>query len=239
MNSGGTRAKWVLAALAAALVAPSIVTGPAFAAAKAKTIKIGYVNNEGAAFSLPEFRIGGDGRAGLHGFSIQTLAARARTRQASLSRRTDALRARHYPGGDDVRRKARTSFGAAADSKSAVLTNTFEMHGHPARAFSRHCELRPTAQGYHVYLHELGKSIWPRAKGAKPHRRQKTRNNSSASGKRTPPPRARNFDGPILCASPPLRLCVNPHVWDEAFPNVSGDGKHDPVALGLGRRLGG
>lgn len=62
MNSGGTRAKWVVAGLAAALVTPSIVSGPAFAAtkAKAKTIKIGYVNNEGAAFSLPEFRIGGE-----------------------------------------------------------------------------------------------------------------------------------------------------------------------------------
>lgn len=60
MNSGRTRTKLVVSGLAAALVMPLVVNGPAFAAAKAKTIKMGYVNNEGAAFSLPEFRVGGE-----------------------------------------------------------------------------------------------------------------------------------------------------------------------------------
>lgn len=60
MHAGGIQARWVIAVLAAALVTPSLINGPAYAATKAKTIKIGYVNNEGAAFSVPEFRIGGE-----------------------------------------------------------------------------------------------------------------------------------------------------------------------------------
>ena len=62
MHTGKTSLKGAVVVLIAAMLAPALVVGTASAANKTatKTIKIGYVNNEGAAFSLPEFRIGGE-----------------------------------------------------------------------------------------------------------------------------------------------------------------------------------
>ena len=62
MNPGGRNTRWVAIAVGAALLSPAFIAGAASGAGKAaaKTIKIGYVNDEGAAFSLPEFRIGGE-----------------------------------------------------------------------------------------------------------------------------------------------------------------------------------
>ena len=62
MHTGKMSLKGAVVVSIAAMLAPALVVGTASAAKKtaAKTIKIGYVNNEGAAFSLPEFRIGGE-----------------------------------------------------------------------------------------------------------------------------------------------------------------------------------
>ena len=66
MNHPALTKRWAGAALAAllataTLAAVSLSTANAAAPkAAAKSIKIGYVNNEGAAFSLPEFRVGGE-----------------------------------------------------------------------------------------------------------------------------------------------------------------------------------
>ena len=82
MNPGGRNTRWVAIAVGAALLSPAFIAGAASGARKAaaKTIKIGYVNNEGAAFSLPEFRIGGEvaidyinKHGGIKGLKIQVV----------------------------------------------------------------------------------------------------------------------------------------------------------------------
>ena len=80
MNPRGTHTRWIAVALGAALLSPALAAGAASGAATAKTIKFGYVNNEGAAFSLPEFRIGGEvaidyinKHGGIKGLKIQVV----------------------------------------------------------------------------------------------------------------------------------------------------------------------
>ncbi len=81
MNPRGTHTRWIAVALGAALLSPALAAGAASGAGTtAKTIKFGYVNNEGAAFSLPEFRIGGEvaidyinKHGGIKGLKIQVV----------------------------------------------------------------------------------------------------------------------------------------------------------------------
>ena len=83
-----TKRTGAVVGIAVAVLVAVPMLGAATAATKAATIKIGYINNEGPAFSLPEFRVGGEvaidyinKHGGVKGAKIQEVLRRVQSNQ--------------------------------------------------------------------------------------------------------------------------------------------------------------